>query len=787
MLVNLSTFKGQNKAIPSHQLPLEVGQYANNLYIEDGRFVPMYCTSLLPASPSFTGTEQTIYQHRNINANTKKWFTSDYWTQVVRHPNGSDEHQRIYFVEDNRPKYKLYSDSYVYDLLLPLVDPQDQLTVGLTSTGDITSTLVANVSTQWAGAQVAFNCPVDVNRVQQVTIDGEALTQLWIDPVLGQAPAVGNSLIAIVSIRDPLPQTVVSIEQTGITWELCERSTNTGTVTTVTEIWVASNISATSNDTRITFSESVWTSVAMYEYTGILTKKDTSFATGTGTTATIGTIAINTYTKELHVGGVSLTNSTHTLSQSTGSFTVLDTVSTNNTDVAVNSKLYTLEYIASPVGTIRRFIAYTLVTDYGDESALSLTTSGTGNYVYGNYFIDNLASDTNMTITWDATDILPTGGNYNSKITKIRFYMTPAESSAEGYKFIGETTIAAETFNLTDAGSDTPLLETMTTPVKLTYDIFSSTNPCISVCKTMFGALAISDKSSVYVSDVYQPATYNATNTYKVDSEITGVFPFGSSIAVFTTTVPSIFTGNNPDTLTVEKAEQARAVANIKCVVNTDDYIVFPTDEGIYVIGTGVYKLATDGVISKRQWESITGKGALLLTATHYKDQYILLLTTGVALIFDFLRGFYSQTTFANPTYLLDGNHVENTNILKVSYYDSVDQQLYGIPTGSSSNSVFVYEGSDQQLFGTFKSKRFITNKPYNMKYLRILADDFTGASITINIYYDGDLFQTVSVLSDKVYKLKSQLTREMEVEIISNVTLRNVILSDNMKELQSL
>ena len=71
------------------------------------------------------------------------------------------------------------------------------------------------------------------------------------------------------------------------------------------------------------------------------------------------------------------------------------------------------------------------------------------------------------------------------------------------------------------------------------------------------------------------------------------------------------------------------------------------------------------------------------------------------------------------------------------------------------------------------------------MKYLRVLADDFVNAEITINLYFNGDLFQSVTVTSDKIYKLKSQITREMEIEIISNVTLRNVFISDNLGEIQ--
>lgn len=573
MLVNFNVFKGQNFATPNHMLPIELGQTAYNMYIEDGRFVPMYCTKAQSSSTTFNGNEETIYLHRNINTNESKWFTSTYWTPVVRHPNGADIQQRIYFIENGRPKYKRYSDSYVYDLLLPAVNPQEQLGVYLSSTG-----------------------------------------------------------------------------------------------------------------------------------------------------------------------------------------------------------------------TIRRFLAYTLVTEYGDESALSLVENGYGDYSYGNYLISNLALDTSLTITWNPSSIIPTGGNYNNKITKIRFYMTPTEVTTDGYRFIGESSISTAAMTIHDAGSDTPLLEALNSPVKVTYDFFDSTNPCISVSKTMFGSIVIADKSNIYVSDIYQPSSFSGTNVYSVDSEVKGVYPFGSSIAVFTSTVPSIFTGNAPDTLTVEKAEQARAVSNIKCVVNTDDYIVFPTDEGIYVLGTGVYKLATDGVITKRNWEDLTNKGSYLLSATHYKDQYILLLTTGKAYIFDFLRGFFSETNFANPDYTQIGDCVPDKNILRVSYYDSIDQELYGVPTkGSSFSTIYVYEGSDNQRTGLFKSKRFIVNKPFSMKYLRVLADDFTDANISISIYYNGDLFQTVNITSDKIYKLQSQFTKEMEVEISSNVTLRNVIISDNIKEIQAI
>jgi hypothetical protein len=255
---------------------------------------------------------------------------------------------------------------------------------------------------------------------------------------------------------------------------------------------------------------------------------------------------------------------------------------------------------------------------------------------------------------------------------------------------------------------------------------------------------------------------------YSVESQIKGVYPYGNSIIVLTTTIPYIMTGSSASAMYLEKAQDGRSVSNIDCVVNTDDYVVFPTDEGIYIVSTGTFALASSTLISKQNWRDLTANGANLLTATHYKDWYLLSLTTGITIVFDFKRGFMFELDF----------------IIPASYYDSLTHILYVFDSTKLLSSLYTFNEGTNFLTATVQTSRMILNRPYSLKYLRVLADTYTS-NIVVKFYADGILRASIVCSSDKVYKLPSLATREVEIEIDTNVIVRNVLLSDNIKAIQ--
>lgn len=559
MIIKLNTFKGQNKMYPAYAMPIELGQQAINTYIEDGTLTPMKNSTYFYLEDDVyvpTGTKG-IYKHKNVNTDEYEWHFFNSKTNVVRHPVGSDIHQRIYFVEDGKLKYKRYAWPEVYDAIAPQPNPQNQLTVDISDGG---------------------------------------------------------------------------------------------------------------------------------------------------------------------------------------------------------------------TGDITRFIAFTLVNNLGEETALSLTTSGTDNYLYGNYYITGLTETSNITVTWDENLIVPGGGYYDTWV-KIRFYMTPVTTQSEDYKFAGEAYISSQNITIENAGTDLSIAENVSSPVRLTYDDYTTVT-LRGVCKTSFGSIITWDAANIYISDMKHPYCFSALSTYSIESEILSINPFGTSFLVSTTTSPYVLTGTDPTAMITEKAEQARGCLNKDCIVDMDSFICVPTDEGIYKIGTGVFELATKSMFTSASWKRIIGDGAYLVEATQYKNLYLLYLSTGNTLVFDFINGFFWELDYE----------------IRCGYYDKLEQKLYYTIDGVPDTRLLVFNNADNAYIYnvktySYKTGKIMLNTPVNFKYVRVFADSYVG-SITINAYDSGILKFSRDISSDDIVKIPSIRFNEAEIEIVSNVVINFINISTTLEEM---
>lgn len=417
-------------------------------------------------------------------------------------------------------------------------------------------------------------------------------------------------------------------------------------------------------------------------------------------------------------------------------------------------------------GDIQRFIAFTLVNNMGEETALSLTTSGMDEYQYGNYYIKGLGTDSSITVFWDKDLIVPGGGTYEDFV-KIRFYMTPVTTTSDDYKFAGEAYITDENILILNAGNDLSISENINSPVRLTYDDYSTVT-LLGVCKTTFGSIITWDAGNVYISDQKHPYIFSAMSTYSIESEILSVNPFGTSFLVTTTTNPSILTGTDPTAMLTEKAEQARGCLNKDCIVDMGSFICVPTDEGIYKIGTGTFELATKDMFSLSSWRDTIGNGDYLSTATQYKNLYLLNLTTGVTLVFDFINNFFWELDYK----------------ITMGYYDPLEQKLYYRLDDTLNTRLLLFnQDVDNVKTYTFRTGKVMLNAPVNFKYVRVYADDYDG-TITLKAYDTGVLKITRTITTDDIVKLPSIKFNEVELEIISDRVINFVNVSTAMEEI---
>jgi hypothetical protein len=167
------------------------------------------------------------------------------------------------------------------------------------------------------------------------------------------APAVGNTLVAVIATRSATANSVSSISYAGSgTWN---RATATaGTAGSTTEIWYAPVTSAPSGNLTINQATARAAAVVI-EYTGVLTPSAVDKVannTGSSTTPTTGTTAATTQANEVWVSGVGLVSSTYTLTLSgSPTFSPIASAQSANATSTLNAKVYAQDYIAGATGT----------------------------------------------------------------------------------------------------------------------------------------------------------------------------------------------------------------------------------------------------------------------------------------------------------------------------------------------------------------------------------------------------------------------------------------------------
>ncbi|MEI6605174.1 MAG: DUF6288 domain-containing protein [Verrucomicrobiota bacterium] len=198
------------------------------------------------------------------------------------------------------------------------------------------------------GIITSYATPV---RVQSSTGSTGTSSATSFKVTLTSSPGVGNTLIAVISTRGSSAGSVSSISQTGATWSRVVQAAN-GSGTT-TEIWIASNVPA-STATALTINQASLRSAAVVmEYSGILSASpvdQTASTTGSSTAAVTGTTTATTQANELWVGGIGIADGRRTLNSPYGSsFTVVAFPKSGTT--SSDAMIYALEKIVNASGS----------------------------------------------------------------------------------------------------------------------------------------------------------------------------------------------------------------------------------------------------------------------------------------------------------------------------------------------------------------------------------------------------------------------------------------------------
>ena len=256
----------------------------------------------------------------------------------------------------------------------------------------------------------------------------------------------------------------------------------------------------------------------------------------------------------------------------------------------------------------------------------------------------------------------------------------------------------------------------------------------------MFGASGL----DVCVSVAYQPHAWPAPWRHKLDYPIVSMVMAGNSILVTTTGKPYLIVGTSPDSLDLELIEINQACESKRGTVNVGYAAVYPSPDGLMVVGPGIAKNATEALMRREDWQAY--KPSTILGAWHDGKYF----------------GFYDTGT-VQAGFIFDPATEDFTDIdvyATAVFTDKITDTLY-LQVGAD---IVAWNGGATKKTMTWKSKLNLLPYPVNMGIAQVFAAAYP---VTFKLYADGTLKHTETVASRSPFRLPGgYLADRYEVEL---------------------
>lgn len=276
-----------------------------------------------------------------------------------------------------------------------------------------------------------------------------------------------------------------------------------------------------------------------------------------------------------------------------------------------------------------------------------------------------------------------------------------------------------------------------------------------------FGA----SKNLLYPSVIAQPHAYNPLWAQPTTHPIVATGSFGNTIVAITLKNPFIFQGYDPASLAGTEIKNNQGCVSKRSVVSGPFGVIYASPDGLVLIGEGsMGNVITSQFLTRDQWQAY--KPATLLGAL-YNGVYM---------------GFYDAGGGDKGAFILDPQNpeagfVELSLFATAAYADPLSDHLYLCVNGSI---VTFDTGTDLQY--TWRSKRYIYNKPVNMTAVRVVADDYDD--ITLVTYANGVQHDSRAVTSRAVFRIPYANGYEWQYELIGTSKVTSIELAETPDEL---
>ena len=324
------------------------------------------------------------------------------------------------------------------------------------------------------------------------------------------------------------------------------------------------------------------------------------------------------------------------------------------------------------------------------------------------------------------------------------------------YQFVTELPIATTTYS--DSLSDTQLGEVL--PSGTWYPPVDGLSGIVDISSGMLAGFSGKD---VWISEPFIP--HGWPNRKSVNYNIVALSSYGTSLVCLTEGTPYLASGTDPSALSLEKVEFEQACVSARGVVRIGDSgIMYPSPDGLCMIGTAGIRVATQDIMRRAEWQTFKPES---IHGYFHDQQYFGFYDTGSVqggFIFD-LRdgGFRTHDTYATA-----------------GFADPKTDALYLIVGGS----LVKWEGDMGNLKTyTWKSKQFEFGSALNFGWSQIIARDYL--SLTCRVWADGVNIHTQTVTSGNPFRLPGGFAATVwEVELLGTSVVQSAILAGSLEEL---
>jgi len=350
----------------------------------------------------------------------------------------------------------------------------------------------------------------------------------------------------------------------------------------------------------------------------------------------------------------------------------------------------------------------------------------------------------------------PPAGNYN--ITHKRIYRTSSGNETADFLFVAEIPVAQDTY------SDNIATENLG-DVWTTQDYDMPPADLKKIISLPNGIIAGISKNEICFSE---PGLYYAWPLkYRIQVEGTPVAlgAFGGSFAILMADgFPYMATGDVPENYTAQRLEEGQACVGHLGVIDIGYGIAYPGPDGLQIVGVGINKNATEGIIEARDWKDLNPSSFI---AGVYQGAYI---------------AFYTSATETKALMLAPGGG----GLVKVDldadcvYVDRSENRVYYV----LNDTLYRFDSDSQNdLTYTWQSRPVDLTDPINLGVAQVLARSYP-LTFTLDFGASEDTFST-SVTSREPFKLPGGLLYDrVQIKLEGTSEVIRVTLAETEEEL---